>query len=120
MVHVRFLPEEYDLIGTCKTISMKEVDCPVGTLFPLSGPSWSIKYDWDLDVFSDPSRLPFSRAVLTHEGKPVGVVDLCSSFLPDGVQREEGLLARLEERDGKEALVSVFRTGRAPERIHFF
>lgn len=50
----------------------------------------------------------------------MGVVDLGSSFLPDGVQREDGLLARLEERDGKDALVSVFRTGRAPERIHFF
>ena len=119
-IYVRFLPEEYDLIGTYKTISMKEVDCPVGTLFPISGPSWSIKYDWDLDVFSDPSCLPFSRAVLTHEGRPVGVVDLGSSFLPDGVQRKDGLLARLEERDGKDALVSVFRTGRAPERIHFF
>ena len=55
-----------------------------------------------------------------HEGRPVGVVDLGSSFLPDGVQREDGLLARLEERDGKDALVSVFRTGPAPERIHFF
>lgn len=38
-IYVCFLPEEYDLIGTYKTISMKEVDCPVGTLFPLSGPS---------------------------------------------------------------------------------
>lgn len=54
------------------------------------------------------------------EGRPVGVVDLGSSFLPDGVQREDGLLARLEERDGKDALVSVFSTGPAPERIHFF